>query len=548
MKTLKALVMMQLKDKLDLSFLQSKKAFIFKIVFAILKFVIISGAVYLGFYIVSYLRLTSLNFGINTNFFALVFAIMFILSLITCTFGLTDWLYLAKDNQVLLTMPASRTTVFFSKWIVYFIYEFLRNLTFIVPVILAYGIINKMSALFFLWLLPANFLITLLTLSVGALLSIPALLIKMFAERFKIIKYSFIVVVVGLLIWGLVKMINAIPADLDLVANWGTIFWDIQDMLNNFTLKFAPLYYLAVAMVGRRSGITNKFFVREQSLALLAIFGVIVLSFGLTYLLIRPLFFKMTSSPFEFTKSSLLKSKQNVKSSAFMGSFKKELLVTVRSAKRFNTIALIFIVMPLSILLLNKIFSAMDTRLSGTLMTMAFNLLMILLISLSSNGMIAKIYSEEGRSAYLNKTAPSSYGKVLFPKILINLILINVSILISVGIFAESAHLSLLTTIMLMLSICAIYTGHLFWSASMDIMNPQNEQYATTGEHTNNPNEIKASLTAFFVSAIFTFLFYFLINENLETVWIKLLIVAVVFVIWNAFMYFSKVKLYYKEK
>ena len=82
----------------------------------------------------------------------------------------------------------------------------------------------------------------------------------------------------------------------------------------------------------------------------------------------------------------------------------------------------------------------------------------------------------------------------------------------------------------------------------MDIMNPQNEQYATTGEHTNNPNEIKASLTAFFVSAIFTFLFYFLINENLETVWIKLLIVAVVFVIWNAFMYFSKVKLYYKEK
>ena len=69
-------------------------------------------------------------------------------------------------------------------------------------------------------------------------------------------------VVVSLIVVGIIYLINAIPADLDIVANWGTIFWQIQDMLNNFTLKFAPLYYLAIAFVGKRVGLVNKFFVK----------------------------------------------------------------------------------------------------------------------------------------------------------------------------------------------------------------------------------------------------------------------------------------------
>lgn len=548
MKGLNALVMMQLKDKLDLSFLRNKKDFIFKIVFAIIKFLIITGAIYLGFYLLSYLRLTSLNVGINTNFFALVFSIMFVVGLIACTFGLTDWLYLARDNQVLLTMPVNRTTVFLSKWIVYYIYEFLRNLTYIVPVLVAFGLVNNMAVWFYFWLLPVNIIVTLLSLSIGALLSIPMLFLKLFAERFKLLKYTFIVAVVTLLLFGLIKIINAIPADLDIVANWGTIFWQIQDVLNNFTLKFAPLYYLAVAFVGKRVGLINKFFVAEQLFALLVVLGVIVATFGLTFLIIRPLFFKMTSSPFEFTKLAAIKFKKNSSSSAFCGSLKKEFLITLRSANKVNNLVLIALILPISILLLNKIFSAMDTRLSGTLMTMAFNVLMILLIALSSNGMIAKIYSEEGRSAYLNKTAPTSYAKVLLPKLLINLIVINISIVVSTCIFATTAKFNILTTVLMCVSLCSIYTGHLFWSVSLDVMNPQNEQYATTGAQASNPNETKSTIMAFIVSAVFTYLFYFLVEERMSTVWFKLIFVALLYVGWNIFMYFSKVKLYYGEK
>ena len=44
MKHLQALVMMQLKDKLDFDFLSSKRTLISKIVFTLLKFIIVTAA------------------------------------------------------------------------------------------------------------------------------------------------------------------------------------------------------------------------------------------------------------------------------------------------------------------------------------------------------------------------------------------------------------------------------------------------------------------------------------------------------------------------
>ena len=72
-----------------------------------------------------------------------------------------------------------------------------------------------------------------------------------------------------------------------------------------------------------------------------------------------------------------------------------------------------------------------------------------------------------------------------------------------------------------------IYTGHLLYSAELDIMNPQKLEYATTGNHSYNKNEMKSNLSAIILSALFTFLSYFFISENAYVVWIKLLLIAV---------------------
>lgn len=548
MQGLKTLIAMQLKDKIDFSFTKSVKQTIFKVVFAILKFAIITGLIYVAFNVISLLRLTSLNAGIPTNFFSIVFGVMVVLSVIVSTFGLTKSLYLAKDNQVLLTMPTNRLTVFISKLIVYIVYEFIRNLTYIVPILCAYGIINKMPVYFYLWVLFANVLITLLTTSIGALLSIPMLLLTFILKRNKLLEYLIVLTAIVFVVYVTVRIIAAIPADIDLISNWGTIFWDIQDFLNNFTKTFAPLFYLTIAFVGYKYGLVNQFFIPTQFWCLLAIILLVVSIYAITFVIVRPIFFKMASKPFEYSKKINTKFKLNIVKGPFLGGLKKEVMLTYRSGEKFNSLLMITIVMPIAIFLLNKIFVAMDTRLVGTYLTMMFNVLLISLISLASNGVVSKIYSEEGGASYINKTVPTTYAKVLFTKLLIYIITINLSILASVIIFASFYSFTVFETIIIFLTFSFVYTGHLFWSASLDIMNPQTEQYKTTGTHTNNPNEIKSTISAFLMSALVALLFFFFVNENIASVWYKILLVTTIYFAWNIYMYFNKIKVYYKEK
>ena len=88
MKFLKPLVMMQLKDKIDFSFLKSRKKTITKIVFTILGFVAVTAVCYLMFYISSLLNLFSLLPTVPLTVMVVIFTLMFILSCFTCTIGL----------------------------------------------------------------------------------------------------------------------------------------------------------------------------------------------------------------------------------------------------------------------------------------------------------------------------------------------------------------------------------------------------------------------------------------------------------------------------
>lgn len=548
MKGLKTLVMMQLKDKLDLSFAKSAKQTIFRVVFSLLKFASITAIIYLAFYFLSTLRLTSLNKGIPTNFFSIIFSIMIVLSILVEIFGLNKSLYLAKDNQVLLTMPTSRQTVFFSKMIVYLCYEFIRNMFYIVPLLVAYGMINSMPIFFYPWIILANLIITLFTTSIASLLSIPFLFLSLFLKRVKVLEYLVVGCVIGGILTLVILIINAIPANIDILGNWGTIFWDLQDIFAKFVANFYILYRFTMAFVGFRYGLSNVFFGTVQVETLLIVCVLTVVTLVATYFLIRPLYFKMASKPFEFTKKPHLTEKRNVEHSAFVGSLKKEFIMTSRTSEKFNPLVLTTVFLPLAIFLLNKIFAAMDTRLAGTYMSMAFNILLILLVVLSTNAMVAKLYSEEGLSGFINKTVPATYTKVLLSKLVIYAVFMSVSILASTIIFSIFSKFTVMQGISIFLTLLGVYLGHMFWSASLDIMNPQTEQYVTTGTHVNNPNETKSTLIAFLMSAIMTFVFYFFISESSKYVFAKVLGIAIIYFGWNLYMYLSKIKTFFKEK
>ena len=79
-------------------------------------------------------------------------------------------------------------------------------------------------------------------------------------------------------------------------------------------------------------------------------------------------------------------------------------------------------------------------------------------------------------------------------------------------------------------------------------MNPQNELYATVGNSESNPNEIKATVTAFLISFLTAGAVMFLLVEVSRGTYLKLAGVALFALLYRTHMFFSTLKLYYKEK
>lgn len=547
-KKLKPLVMMQLKDKIDFSFMKSKKQLITKIILSILSFALITGIIFALLFVSKLLKLFHLVDIVPVSVIVVVFTIMEILSLVSCTFGLMKTLYFSKDNPVLLTLPVTTNQVFVSKLIVYLFYELKKTLYFLVPLFLAYGIVTGLPIYFYLWVFVCWILISLLNVSFASLFSIFAMMVTTFLKNFNIIRILLFLSVVGVVIYGIVYVINLIPSNINIVGSWGTLFWDIQRFLNSFIVVMSPFTYLTQLVIGTYVGLKPVIFTAKTIPVLFCLIGIIVGFLTLAFLISRPLFFKMAAKPFEYKKITREITRKNRKIPAFFSAVKMQVLQIFRTSDDLFSLFGCAISMPILILLLNKIFAAMSTKILGDYMTIAFNLLIILLIALASNGKIASVYSREGAAAYLNKTRPNEYRTNLIAKLVPNAIVMVVSIIVSVTVFSGFANLNVLNKICFSLTAIFVYIMHLLWSAELDIMNPQSTQYATTGEVNNNPNETKSSVIMFILSTIIVVVALFLSIENIKLAWIKVTIVCLALLLFRIWSYLNKIKYYYKEK
>ena len=102
---------------------------------------------------------------------------------------------------------------------------------------------------------------------------------------------------------------------------------------------------------------------------------------------------------------------------------------------------------------------------------------------------------------------------------------------------------------LLILGIGMIYIAHLLYCAELDIMNPQTELYATVGENKSNPNETKATASAFIIAFLTAGTVFLLLFEGEAfSAFIKLAIVAAIALVYRLHLFLSKLELYYKEK
>ncbi len=256
----------------------------------------------------------------------------------------------------------------------------------------------------------------------------------------------------------------------------------------------------------------------------------------------------MASTPFEYKKSLITKAKKNKQHRPINSAFIKNTKLLLRDTQGLTSLIYIVIGMPIAILLLNTIYDAIDTRLIGDQMAMMFNVLVILLLAMSTNIDIAHVFSQEGASAYLNKTIPQPYVSTLSTKLVLNGVAMSGSLAVAVSIFVQSAGYSSAVTVYMFLALECVYLSHLLMSAELDIMNPQNQQYATTGEHALNPNDVRSSVYAYIMSIFVAGGTFLLATDDNSTVWVKAFCVCLAFLALRVWLYVNKVSIYYKER
>ena len=567
MKNLVILVKMQLKERLNFKRFELKNVGIFRILVsilgAVLKFALIT--VLCAAFLLVFSNVVFSGGKVPLGAISIVFWVMILSSLVSCVIGITKSMYYARDNAILLTLPCRPIQVYLSKLIIFFIFEVKRNFSFLVPFFIAFYATHGYGFGAYVWMLFCILWISLLTVAIGSLFSIPAMWIANFFKQRRWLQLSSIAVAVLICAVALFFAISLIPEDIDLLANWPFISGAISDFLKDpapgvdssmldpnkfsYPINLSLLYNVSKLFHGEKISVIEigfpplHTFLRFLAVALLS-----VALTGLGLLIVRPLYYKMASKPFEYLKKKVKPRPNKVRTRRYASVY-NGYLVAFKSTDRMILNVGVLISVPMLIFLLNKIFLAMNTREFGNHMIVAFNILIILLVVLNANCYASSIFSRDGRSGYLLKTQPSKYPILILTRLLPNTSFVCLSILATFVILLISLPVSAGNIVLLTMAIGMTYLAHMLYCAELDLMNPQNELYATVGNSESNPNETRATLTAFVISFLVAgLMFLLLIEASRSNAYLKYAGVAFAVLVYRVWIFFAKIRLYYKEK
>lgn len=543
----KTLVKMQLQDKMDLSFLKNKRSLILTTVLAILKPVVVTVVFFLLFLLSVKLSVFSFSGVLPDTVVNVIFTVMQLMAIVTCSIGLAEALFTSADNKVLLTLPVSATETFLSKLILFYIFELRRNVTFSLPMFLAYGIVNGAVWYYYPWLIVCFLLISLLPVAIGAVLSIPLMYFVNFVRRHKVLQYGLITAVAGVCVWIIVALINLIPANINILGQWGAISASIQKFLQNFANALVPFYWMCLMVIGGTLRISSHLFALDTLWRFLGTLGVVTLFFAGAFLLARPLFYKMASRQFEFEKL-ILPPKKNKLHSQRTSPYFESWKMYLRSSRNISLTFVELALPAVLILFLNKLYAAMNTSFSGLKLTQMFNIVLMFVVVLSFNTPYASVYSREANSRNILKTRPANVVRTLFARISLRAVVVVVSCVAMIITYQSVSTEQPINSILLFVAVTATAIAHLLWCAETDVMKSQADQYQTVGADYNNPNERTATITSILLSVLFVLAYYlFSIGGAMTATFAKIAIVALAFLAARVFLFVKRAKLYFVE-
>lgn len=475
-------------------------------------------AVFLFTVILRFLR-TGLSIPINSYFLIFVLMVVQIINIISTTIQLLNDLYRSRDNQLLFAYPVKNDEVFLSKIVMYYIKDFTKNLYVMVPLLIAFGFNTTLSSywLYYLTLVPAVLLMPMITITVAALFTIPISFIRNLLHKYQIVAVISLLVMMVVSFYFVYQMMINIELPIRIIQTYNTFI----NNLSKFMIRVSTYGLIYRVIVEIMYGLR----LLQNSLVFL---GTLVGLSGLSYLVFKPLFFKMTSRANEMTVHNLKVGKPIKNKSLYKSFLKKELLLTKRSFNELINNYALLLFLPHVLFMLNYLYFGMNYSTFGYKLIILFNLLISLLFIATIAAASATAITKEGSEFALLKTAPSKTMMIVWAKLTVTLTI--TSVLIIVGFVILKIALPAFEAVIwwpLLIFLLIMNVALTLNAIELDITKPKLSEYAQTGSLSHNANITKSISDGLGISAFITIMaaFLFLLMNNLA--WIVLIVFGI---------------------
>ena len=540
------LVIMQLKDKWNLSFKNNKKAAIFKLSGYLILFAVITALAYFIMYFIgSYLHIF-IGYRIPLNAMIPIIGVLTLFEGVSILIGMTRALFFAKDNVVLITLPVKSNQLFLSKIIVYYVDAIKKSLTLFLPVLIGFGIIYKYSVgFYFLVLFLDLFYMGVVVLFCG-LLAIPTCYILRFIDKYRVVKVFLTLALAGAFVYLSILFIGILPKNLNLMEEYDNFSKSMNNFLYNFSQTFTVLRSITRMFLGYSTGTSTSYATSYTVFGLLIMIGLIVVLVLGNAFLSKPFYTKMIATS-NISRKPTQHHHKNHRAWKWFSVLKYEALRILRNEKMIIATLICVVVMPIITILANRIYTSINTRPTGGYYIYVFNFIFILIVCCSHNTSASYAYSKDGPSWTVNKTMPVNPRLSLMLRLVYNilsslLIIIPASILFYGNFKAQLYSLPIFIITLFILS-----TFHVILSASYDYSHSKNKDKADIGSEIVSTHEMVSLGYGFGI--VVGFLLGMILFNITGTVdpHKRFLILSIVLLVFETWFFLRKIHLTYQE-
>ena len=532
-RRVKYLTLMQIGDALRDIRTGNKKKLVAKISLKALLTVVMTAV----FFVVFWAMKTLFQLPPTRNMLISVLFVTQIVGVISCLSSMMLTLFASKENTMLLAFPCNYSEIFLSKIVVFSLEELKKNVYFLLPLLISFGLNGEVGLAFWTQLPLSWLMLSLFPVFIGAALAIPSVFVKRFMQNHVWIYAGVMMVLLGGVFFALFSILSNVSIPIRLIAVYHEFIAAIR---NGFVTvnKFALFYN----WVGK--SLYGEMVYLYLPLLLLVLFGLGALCF----LVAMPFYFKAASASNENSVMKDHKYSKGKKHSLFTTFFRKELKIQLRSFQSVNSMIIVSFVFPLITYVFNFLMAAINTNNMGVYMSIAFNMMIILSLLGTHNANSAASLSMEGNEFAILKTSPSNTSVIAWAKLAVTGIVNLISLCVMSAMLLMTTRLSLFDVGLLTLCILFISLGQVAWGLELDIRNPKITEYATKGDGvTDNGNVAKAMAIAFLVSTVFGLLGLLVISENYLWGWVRLVAFSVAFLIARFYLLNSNLKAYFDD-